>query len=239
MPMDAYLYHGQAVAFEADIWEPGPHKIEGHARCGVPDKKAGHYTGQQGPFEIPNVISHGGCSSVVHAMEEDHDGYFRTEVSATLQDLKVEGDALTADQITMGMVSVYRRHWFDNGKPHARRVRVVPYGCSIVNLRLKGVPVPDLLPAPFHYSKDRCEAYLRADQPDPTMEAEIRKAISDSPARFKYVKNFGRIYLGEWTLLPSENWHPIHHISMLRMALGSPQSGSGSGGSGQNDGGPV
>lgn len=236
MPMKEYLYHGQAVGFEADIWEPGPHKIDGHARCGVPDKKAGHYTAQQDPFELPGVLSHGGCTSEVHAMPEDTDGFFRTEVRATLNNLNVEGGILTADRITLGLVTVYRRDWFDTGKTHARRVRVVPYGCSIENLMVKGAPVKDYLPAPFHYSTDRCETYLRGDDPDAAVDAEIRKAIADSPARCLYVKNFGRIYFGEWTLLPTDNWHPVHQIAMLRMALGSPQSGGGTGTGGQGDG---
>jgi len=234
--MKEYLYHGQAVGFEADIWEPGPHKIDGHARCGVPDKKAGHYNAQQAPFEISGLLSHGGCTSEVIAHPEDNDGFFRTEVRATLNNLNVEGGALTADQITLGMVTMYRRQWFDNGKPHAKRVRVVSYGCSIVNLVVKGSPVKDYLPAPFHYSTDRCEAYLRGDDPDPAAEAEIRKAITDSPSRLLYVKNFGRIYFGEWTLLPSDDWHPIHQIYMVRMALGSPQSGNGGGPGGGGDG---
>src|SRR6202142_119274 len=94
MPMKEYLYHGQAVGFEADIWEPGPHKIDGHARCGVPDKKAGHYKAQQDPFEIPALLSHGGCTSEVIAQPEDKDGFFRTEVRATLNKLNVEGGIL-------------------------------------------------------------------------------------------------------------------------------------------------
>jgi hypothetical protein len=235
MPFDEFLYHGQAVGFDADIWEPGPHKVD-HARCGVPDKKPGHYTAQQAAFEIPGVISHGGCTSEVTAHPEDKDGFFRTEVHATLNGLNVEGGALTADKITLGMVSLYRRQWFDNGKPHAKRVRVAPYGCSIENLRVKGAPVKDYLPAPFHYSTDRCESYLRGDDPDAAVDAEFRDAITSSPSRLLYVKNLGRIYFGEWTLLPSEDWHPIHQIYMVRMALGSPQSGNGGGGGGQNDG---
>ncbi|HTQ58279.1 MAG TPA: hypothetical protein VMI94_27645 [Bryobacteraceae bacterium] len=238
MPMESYLYHGQALGFEADIWEPGPHKVDGHACCGLPDKKPGVYTGTQGPFEISGLISHGGCTTKVHAMEENKDNYFRTEVHATLKDLNVEKGALTADEVTLGMVSVYRRHWFDNGKWHARRVRVIPYGCKIVNLRLNGVPVPNFLPAPFQYSVDRCETYLHADEPDKEVDAELRDAVVTSPSRFLYVKNFGRIYFGEWTLLPSENWHPIHQITMVRMALGSPQTGSSGGPGGQNDGTP-
>jgi hypothetical protein len=234
--MNEYLYHGQAVGFEADIWEPGPHKIDGHARCGVPDKKAGHYSAQQAAFEIPGLLSHGGATSEVIAHPEDGEGFFRTEVSATLNNLNVEGGALTADQIKLGMVSVYRRQWFDNGKAHAKRVRVVPYGCSITNLLAKSVPYPDFLPAPFHYSNDRCEAYLRGDDPDPEVDAEIRKAITTSPSRFLYVKNFGRIFFGEWTLLPSDDWHPIHQIYMVRMALGSPQTGNGGGPGGGVDG---
>jgi hypothetical protein len=50
------------------------------------------------------------------------------------------------------------------------------------------------------------------------------------------VKNLGRIYFGEWTLLPNETWHPIHQIYMVRMALGSPQTGGSGGGGGQTDG---
>lgn len=236
MPMKEYLYHGQVVAFEADIWEPGPHKIDGHARCGVPDQKHGRYTAEEKPFEIPNLVKHGGCTSEVIAHPEDNDGYFRTEVRATLNNLQIEGDALTADRITLGIVTLYRRHWFDNGKSHARRTRVVPYGCSIVNLASKGKPLPDLLPAPFHYSTDRCEAYLRADEPDPAMEAELQQAITASPSRFQYIKNFGRIFIGEWTLLPAADWRSIHQICMLRLALGSPQTGNGGVGSGQGDG---
>jgi len=172
----------------------------------------------------------------VKAHAEDNEGYFRTEVTATLKKLNVEGGVLTAERIELGMVTLYRRHWFDNGKPHAKRVRVMPYGCSIVDLRVKGAPYPDFLPAPFHYSKDRADAYLRGDDPDPEVDAEIRQAIIGSPSRFLYVKNFGRIFFGEWTLLPGEDWHPIHQISMIRMALGSPQTGGGTGGTGQGGG---
>ena len=236
MPMTEFLYHGHAVGFEADIWDPGPHKIDGHARCGVPDKKAGRYKAQQEPFDIPGVLSHGGCSSEVIALPEDKEGFFRTEVRATLNNLKVAGDALTADQITLGLVSLYRRHWYDNGKAHGRRVRVVPYGCSIVNLAVQGRPVADSLPSPFHYSTDRCEAYLRGDHPDLAVEAEIRNAITGSPSRYLYVENFGRIFFGEWTLLPHENWHPIHQVCMLRLAMGSPQTGHAFAARGQTDG---
>ena len=64
----------------------------------------------------------------------------------------------------------------------------------------------------------------------------MRAAITGTPTRLLYVKNFGRIYFGEWTLLPSEEWHPIHQVYMLRLALGSPQTGSGGSGGGQVDG---
>jgi len=235
MPMKEFLYHGQAYGFDADIWEPGTHKVN-HAYCGVPDKKAGTYTGQQPAFEIPGVLSHGGCTTQVIAHPEDGDGFFRTEVHATLNKLNVEGGALTADRITLGLVSVYRRDWFDNGKPHGKRVRVMPYACSIENLLVRGAPAKDLLPAPFHYSTDRCEAYLRGDDPDPAVETEIRNAITSSPSRFLYVPNFGRIFFGEWTLLPNDDWHPIHQVYMVRMALGSPQQGGSGGSGGQGDG---
>jgi hypothetical protein len=233
--MTKFLYHGQAVGFEADIWEPGPHKID-HARCALPGQDAGNPKAEQAAFEIAGLISHGGCTSEVNAMPEDSEGFFRTEVHATVNKLNLEGGVLTADRITLGMVSVYRRQWFDNGKPHSTRVRVMPYGCSIENLTVKGIPVKDYLPAPFHYSIDRCETYLRGDDPDPAVEAELRDAITSAPTRLLYVKNLGRIYFGEWTLLPSADWHPIHQIYMVRMALGSPQNGTGGSGGGQTNG---
>jgi hypothetical protein len=238
MPLGKFLYHGQAVGFQADIWEPGPHKVDGHARCGWHDTKSGTDTAEQGAFAISNLISHAGCNSTVQSKDPDGEGYYRTEVTSTLKGLNVENGALTVDEITLGLVSMYKADWFDSGTPHARRVRVVPYGCKIVNLRINGAPYPNFLPAPFQYSKDRCETYLRAANPDPGMEADICQAITDSPNRFIYVKNFGRIFLGEWTLLPGESWQPIHQITMLRMALGSPQTGGGSSGGGQNGGGP-
>ena len=236
MPMTEYLYHGQAYGFNCDIWEPADHKAD-HARSSVTGKQPGNDAKQQGAFEIPGVLSHGGCATKVIAHPEDKDGFFRTEVHATLDSLNIEEGALTIDRITLGLVSVYRRHWFDNGKAHAKRVRVVPYGCSIENLLVRGKPVKDYLPAPFHYSTDQCEAYLHGDDPDEAMEIEIRDAITASPPRFLYVPNFGRIFFGEWTLLPSQDWHPIHQIYMIRTALGSPQQGGTGGGGGQTDGG--
>ena len=83
------------------------------------------------------------------AAPEDAEGFFRTEVRSTLNKLNVEGGILTCDRITLGLVSMYRRQWFDNGKPHATRVRVVPLGCSIENLVVKGIPVKDFLPRAF------------------------------------------------------------------------------------------
>jgi len=236
MPFKQYLYHGQASAFEADIWEPGPHKVD-HARCGLPDQNHGKYNARQDPFQIPNVLSHSGCTSEVVALPEDKDGFFRTEIRSSVANLSVEDGILTADRVTLGLVTLYKRRWFDSGKPHAARTRVIPYGCRIENLKVKGEPVKDYLPAPFHYSTDACDAYLRGDDPNAQMEAEIRQAIAGSPSRFLYVKNFGRIFFGEWTLLPGTNWHPIHQISMLRLALGSPQTGGGSAGGGQGGGG--
>jgi len=236
MGMGKFLYHGQAVGFSADIWEPGPHTVPGHASCGVHGEQAGNDQKEEGDFEIPDLVKHSGCKSSVSAKEVDA-GHFRTEVKSSLYGLNVEKGVLTADEITLGIVSVYRSTWWDNGRLDARRVRVVPYGCKIVNLRFHGVPVPNFLPAPFQYSKDRCDDYLENDKPDATVEAEIRDAITNSASRFMYVKNFGRIFLGEWTLLPGDNWRPTHQITMLRMALGSPQTGSGSGGSGQGGGG--
>ncbi len=167
----------------------------------------------------------------------DKDGYFRTEVNATLNKLNVEGGVLTVDRITLGLVSMYRRNWFDNGKEHGKRVRVLPYSCSIENLLVRGKPVKDYLPAPFHYSTDRCESYLRGERARRRgRRRHPRRHYFQSIALPATFPNFGRIFFGEWTLLPSADWHPIHQVYMVRMALGSPQQGGTGGGGGQTDG---
>ena len=237
MPMKDYLYHGHAFGVDADITDPGPHRLNGHARCALPDGKAGKYDGQHEGFQMPGGLSHGRCVTSVYAKDEDKEGYFRTEIRSTVDNLTVDGKhRLSVDRIELGMVSVYRRSWFDRPGFHGRRTRVLPIGCRIVNPTLDGKPFRIELPAPFHYSADRRETYLADDDPDAAIDAEIRQAILESPSRVTYVPNFGRIFFGEWTLVPAPNLQPVHQISMLRMAFSSPPSGSGTGGNGQGGG---
>jgi hypothetical protein len=233
-----FLYHGEAIGVDALITEPGPHRIDGHAKCGLPNRKSGRYTGHHPGFEIPEVFSHGECTTEVHAMPEDSKGYFRTEIRATVKDLNVEGGVLTVDRITLGIVTVYRRDWNQGNHTYSRRTRVLPFDCKLVNLRVKGRPLGQRLPAPFHYSEDLRESYLHRARPLPKIDAEIRKTIIESPSRFVHIPNFGRIYFGEWTIVPSATMNPVHQINMLRLTMGSPQTGGGSGGSGGGGGEP-
>jgi hypothetical protein len=239
MSMQEFLYHGGAAAVEGQITSPGPYTIDGHARCGLPNPRAGRYQGQHGGQTIPGILSYGPCSTEVIAIEEDVDGFFRTEVRATVENLKVLGDfPLSADRITMGLVSVYRRHWYDRGTPHARRVRVLPMDCSLGSLTVNGRPAGEWLPAPFRYSKDRCEAHLRGDDPDASIDDDIQKAIAGSGSRFVQIANFGRIYFGEWGIGTGASQH-IHKLTMLRLALGSPVTGTVTVSTGQGDGSPT
>jgi len=236
MPMKEFLYHGQAVAVEGEITDPISHMIVGHARCGLPDRKAGRYEAQHPGHTIPNILSHGPCRTEVKAMEEDNEGFFRTEVRATVENLQVVGELpLSADRITMGLVSVYRRHWYDRGKAPA--ARVLPFECSFGNLTINGRPAAEWLPAPFQYSTDQRETYLRSDDPDPAMEAEIRKAIAESASRFVHIPNFGRIFFGAWGTGTGESPH-VHRLTMLQLRMGSPVKGAMSLSTGENDGEP-
>lgn len=237
MPMKKYRYHGLAFGVDANITDPGPYRLDCHGKCALPDGKAGRHAGEHSGFTMPGGLSHGPCITSVHAMPEDQQGFFRTEIRATVDNLRVDGGAvLSIDHINLGMVTMYRRDWFDQPGPHARRTRVLPMDCSLVNLTIDGQPLDLKLPPPFHYSEDRRENYLRGDVPDDVVDAEVRQAIIDSPSRSIHVPNLGRIFFGEWTLIPNEIWHPVHQISMLRMAFGTPPSGGGTGGNGQGDG---
>ena len=237
MPLKQYLYHGQASGVDANITEPGPYKLDGHGKCGVSNGQPGQHAGQHTGFTMTGGLSHGPCVTSVNAMPEDKDGFFRTEIRATVDNLRVDGKSvLSVDRISLGLVCVYSRHWFDRPGHHSRRTRVLPMDCSFQNLTLNGAPLDAKLPAPFHYSVDRRESYLKADEPDPTILTEVREAILSSPSRVIFVPNFGRIFFGEWTLIPGVNLHSVHQISMLRMAFSSPPSGDGTGGNGQGGG---
>src|SRR5580658_719702 len=237
MPMKEFLYHGQAFGVDADITNPGPYKLDGHGKCALVDGKPGNPKGTHPGFTMPSGLSHGACTTEVNAMPEDKDGFFRTEVRATIENLKVDGKSVfSVDRIVAGMVSVYRRHWYDRLGPHGRRTRVLPLDCSLVNLTIDGTALAAPLPAPFHYSAVQREAYLTADEPDPKIDAEVRQAVIDSPTRCIYMRHFGRIFFGEWILLPGQNWQPVHQIAMLRFAFSSPPSGGGTGGGTQGGG---
>jgi hypothetical protein len=240
MPMKEYLYHGQAVAVHGRITRPVSHVIDGHGRCALADGTAKQAAGQHDPYAVPGILSYGRCITEVDARPEDPQGFFRTEVRATVEDLQVPGaHPLSASKISMGLVSVYGRRWYTGRKAHARRSRVLPLDCRIENLVVDGRPFEAPLPAPFQYSAERREAYLHGDQLDAAIDAEVRQAITDSPSRFVYVPDFGRIYFGEWTLLPGDAWHPIHRLTLLRLALGSPTAGDVSLADGQGDGRPT
>jgi len=235
--MNDYMYHAEAYGVDADITDPGPYKLDGHGKCGLPDSKPGKCNGHHDGHTMKGGLSHGTCATEVHAMPEDKDGFFRTEIRSTIENLNVDGKSiLHVNRIRFGMVTVFRRQWYDRGGSHDRRTRVLPLDCGFENLTLNGSPLDLKLPAPFHYSTDRRESYLAADEPDPQVDGEVRQAITDSISRSIFIPNFGRIFFGEWTLLPNDKWHQVHQIFMLRFAFSSPPAGSGTGGGGQGDG---
>jgi hypothetical protein len=226
MPIKGFLYHGHAVAAHGQITRPVSHIIDGHAQCALPDRKAGHHNAQHGGFAIAGILSYGACRSEIKAMEEDSNGFFRTEVRSTVENLRVVGEfPLSADRISMGLVSVYRRHWFNRETPHAGHARVLPIDCSLGNLSVNGRAANERLPAPFHFSAAQREAYLHDDDTDPATEAAIETAMAGSASRFVHIPNFGRIYFGEWTKAGTAASQHVHRLTMLRLAMGSPVGG--------------
>lgn len=235
--LEKFHYYGKAVGVDGQITRPISHVIDGHGRCGLPDHNPGRPTGRHDGHSVPGILSYDACHTEVHAQDRDADGFYRTEIRATVENLKVLGDfPLSADRITMGMVTVYRRHWYENREPPVLTVRVLPVECSLGNLTVNGKPAQGYLPAPFFYARQKREAYLTSDQPDPAVEAEVQKTINDSSSRFVHIPNFGRIFFGEWTIVSDGTIHPVHRISMLRLGMGSPVAASLTFGSGDGDG---
>jgi hypothetical protein len=239
MPIKGFLYHGRAVAARGQITRPFPHIVEGHAHCTLADGQAGQPSSQHPGHAIEGILSYGTCHSEIKAMAEDSDGFFRTEVRSTVENLKVVGEfPLSADRISMGLVSVYRRAWFERQTPHAAHARVLPIDCSLGNLSVNGRAANHWLPAPFHFGAAQREAYLRGDEPDPATEAAVQAAMAGSTSRFVHIPNFGRIYFGEWSTAGTAASQHVHRLAMLRLAMGSPVGGEMKFASGEGDGMP-
>ena len=237
MPIKGFLYRGQAVAARGQITRPVSHTIEGHAHCALANGQAGHSSSQHPGHAIAGILSYGACRSEIKAMEEDADGFFCTEVRSTVENLKVVGEfPLSADRITMGLVSVYRRDWFERQTPHGGHARVLPIDCSLGNLTVNGRAASYWLPAPFHFGAAQREAYLRDDDPDPATEAAVQAALAGSASRFVHIPNFGRIYFGEWSTGGTAASQHVHRLTMLRLAMGSPVGGQMRFASGEGDG---
>jgi len=226
MPIKGFLYRGQAVAARGQITRPVSHTIEGHAHCALANGQAGHSSSQHPGHAIAGILSYGACRSEIKAMEEDSDGFFRTEVRSTVENLKVEGPfLLSADHISMGLVTVYRRQWYERQTPHADHARVLPIDCSLGSLSVNGRAANEWLPAPFHYSAAQREAYLRDDDPDPVTEAAIQAAMAGSASRCVKIPNFGTIYFGEWSTARTAASQQVPQLTMLCLAMGSPVGG--------------
>jgi hypothetical protein len=237
MPIKGFLYHGRAVAAGGQITRPVSHMIEGHAHCALAHRQAGYPSSQHPGYTIAGILSYGACRSEIKAMEEDADGFFCTEVRSTVENLKVVGEfPLSADRITMGLVSVYRRDWFERQTPHGGHARVLPIDCSLGNLTVNGRAASYWLPAPFHFGAAQREAYLRDDDPDPATEAAVQAALAGSASRFVHIPNFGRIYFGEWSTGGTAASQHVHRLTMLRLAMGSPVGGQMRFASGEGDG---
>jgi hypothetical protein len=239
MPIKGFLYHGQAAAAQGQITRPVSDTIAGHAQCALPDRQAGQPSATHPGYAITGILSYGACHSEINAMEEDSDGFFRTEVRSTVENLRVVGEfPLSADRISMGLVSVYRRQWFDRQTPYAGYARVLPIDCSLGNLSVNGRAANDWLPAPFRFSAVQREAYLREDDPDPATEAAIQAAITGSTSRFVKIPNFGSIYFGEWSIAGTAASQHVYQLTMLRLAMGSPVGGQMKFALGEGDGMP-
>jgi hypothetical protein len=237
MPIKGFLYHGRAVAAGGQITRPVSHMIEGHAHCALAHRQAGYPSSQHPGYAIAGILSYGACRSEIKAMEEDSDGFFCTEIRSTVENLNVVGEfPLSADRISMGLVSVYRRDWFERQTPHGAYARVLPIDCSLGNLTVNGRAANYWLPAPFHFGAAQREAYLRADDPDPATEAAVQAALAGSASRFVHIPNFGRIYFGEWSTGGTAASQHVHRLTMLRLAMGSPVGGQMRFASGEGDG---
>lgn len=249
-PSRTFHYHACAHAFSAQFTRPFHHQIDIQAQSALP-VVGGHGHASVESFEFRNFISFKkGYSHVSggHQLEDDSNN---TLATAVLESLNMF-DVLTADRVVSRL---YSKH-----PTKAREGNITWIGSKFENLRIAGFPVQlefnHHVFQELHTFEAAEQAFkkggdFRRIAEDPFGEGDVLKPADvdgvflcsivksikvDCPGvkvkgHSMYVPGFGKVFLGELLIKPSEKT-----LTMLRFELGSTTSGSGSGGGTKTNG---
>ena len=255
--MSRFLYHGEASAANGILSGPTQEVIEVQAASSLPvigGTAKAHVRSFSHNGSGGNVLSftHGYTQALGYFVEKDQ--AWNTIVTATVEDLHIL-DVVTARKVVARLAS---EHPINGGKPSIRAI-----GSMFEGLRIAGKNVEvdlatdhldryavhgDLVDA--YRGKDRVfrELFDRLRRPEfgaphetpELIGCTLVKGIECHSDQVKFedgvicIPNFGKMHLAELIIKPSER-----SLTMVRVELGSPPSGSVTVASGRTNGSPT
>lgn len=247
-----FHYHACAHAFSANFTRPFHHQIDIQAQSALP-VVGGHGHARVEAFEFRNFISFSKGYSHVSGGHQADDDSNNTLATAVLEGLNMF-DVLTADRVVSRLYSKHPRGSTEGD--------ITWIGSKFENLRIAGCPVhielnhalfQELLTFEAAESAFKKGGDFRKIAEDPLKTGDALKPADvngvflcsivkdikvDCPGvkvhgHSLYVPGFGKVFLGELLIKPSEKT-----LTMLRFELGSTTSGGGTGSGTKTNGRP-
>ncbi|SRR5216683_3949936 len=236
-----YHYHANAHVLSAQFKRPVDHLIELQGATSLPTI-GGHGNSRVENFRFKEFVTFGkGYSHVSGSKHESNDSH-TTLVTSSVEDLNIL-DVVTADRVVARLAS---SHHLDHAEP-----RVTMVGTRFENLRIAGCPIDatldlDLFERLLTFEDARKEFQSNADfrkmaedpfhTGQPVKAPEIHGALLCSCVKEMkttcpgvkrvghafIVPEFGKVFLGEVLFQ-----HGRRTLTMIRLELGSPVSGTG------------
>lgn len=224
----SFHYNAAGHALSGEFVRPIPCQIEAQASASLP-LSGGHGSGQVENFGVAKLISMGKGYSHVSGSKESS-GKYTSQCTVVIEKLNIL-DVLTADRLVARVTSEHSGIKNDEGY-------VLALGTRFENLRLSGYPVEVELDHSFFVNhktyKDVSDnlAELKksgrmAEESNGVILCSLVKTLTvGSPdvrvdAHVITVPHFGKIYVGELLVERGSK-----KLTLLRLALGSPDEGS-------------
>ncbi|HUA00465.1 MAG TPA: choice-of-anchor P family protein [Candidatus Aquilonibacter sp.] len=236
-----YHYNAHGHGFSARFDRPVQHAIDIQAASSLPTI-GGHGNSRVDDFQFQQFVSFKAAYSHVSGSMNTADGTHTTLATATVEGLNVL-DMVTADRVVARLAT---QHPEDEGEPH-----VVVLGSRFENLRIAGCPVEVELNHDFFLPLDTFDAIrkelesnanFRKMTVDPFQTGQKQKVPPDPRGVFLcslvkdmktscpglkrqghgfIVPQFGKVFVAEMLCK-----HGRRSLTMLRLEMGSPVSGT-------------
>ncbi len=240
-PLKSYHYNAHAHGLSGRFDRPVEHFIEVQAATSLPTT-GGHGNSRVSNFQFQEFVSFKSAYSHVSGSQKREDGTYTTLTTATVEGLNIL-DVVTADRIVARLAS---QHPAEHDEPH-----IAVLGSKFENLRIAGCPAEVELNHELFLRLDTFDAIrkelasngdFRKMAEDPFRTGQTQKVPPDPQGVFLcslakdmkttcpgvkrqghafIVPQFGKVFVAEMLAK-----HGSRTLTMLRVEMGSPVSGT-------------